>query len=74
MAQKERFIKLPKEKVDKIASIKNVSTVTVYSALNFTTKTSLAMLIRAWALNNGGKLFVESSTATEMKGSDHENH
>lgn len=70
MEKKERFIKLPKQKVEEIASIKNVSTVTVYSALNFTTKTPLAMLIRAWALNNGGKLFVE----TTEKPSNNENN
>ena len=49
------YIDLPSEKVKEIAGVKGVSERTVYSALNYTTKSSLAMLIRAWALNNGGK-------------------
>lgn len=59
MAKKEKYIKLGKEKVKKIAGIKGVSVVTVYAALKFETNSSLAMLIRAWALNHGGKLFTE---------------
>ena len=59
MAKKEKYIKLDKEKVKEIAEIKGVSVVTVYSALKFATDTALAMLIRAWALNHGGKLFEE---------------
>lgn len=59
MAKKEKYIKLNKEKVREIADIKGVSTVTVYAALKFETSSALAMLIRAWALNHGGKLFEE---------------
>ena len=59
MRKKERFIKLDKEKVQEIAAIKNFSIVTVYGALKFQTQSPLAMLIRMWALNNGGKLFEE---------------
>lgn len=59
MNKKQKYIKLDKEKVKEIAEIKNVSTVTVYAALKFQTQSSLAMLIRAWALNNGGVLFEE---------------
>ncbi|WP_291528265.1 hypothetical protein [Bacteroides sp. UBA939] len=33
---------------------------TVYAALKFQTQTPLALLIRAWALNHGGKLFEET--------------
>lgn len=32
----------------------------MYAALKFQTDSALAMLIRAWALNNGGKLFEEA--------------
>lgn len=60
MAKKEKYIKLDKEKVKEIAAIKKVSTVTVYAALKFETDSPLAMLIRAWALNHGGKLFQEA--------------
>lgn len=60
MAKKERYIKLGKDKVKEIADIKGVSTVTVYAELKFQTDSALAMLIRAWALNNGGKLFEEA--------------
>ena len=60
MAKKQRYIKLDKDKVKEIADIKGVSTVTVYAALKFQTDSALAMLIRAWALNNGGKLFEEA--------------
>ena len=59
MAKKEKFIKLDKDKVKEIADIKGVSTVTVYAALKFQTDSALAMLIRAWALNHGGKQFEE---------------
>ena len=61
MAKKEKYIKLDKEKVKEIAEIKGVSTVTVYAALKFQTQTPLAMLIRAWALNHGGKLGSQGS-------------
>lgn len=60
MAKKEKYIKLDKEKVKEIADIKGVSTVTVYAALKFETNSALAMLIRAWAMNHGGKLFEEA--------------
>ncbi|MCD7926679.1 MAG: hypothetical protein LUI85_19165 [Bacteroides sp.] len=60
MAKKEKYIKLDKDKVKEIADIKGVSTVTVYAALKFQTDSALAMLIRAWALNHGGKLFEET--------------
>ena len=59
MDKKRRFIKLPTEKVKEIAEIKSVSKVTVHAALNFKTESELSMLIRAWALQNGGKLFEE---------------
>ena len=60
MAKKERYIKLDKDKVKEIADIKGVSTVTVYAALKFQTNSALAMHIRAWDLNHGGKLFEET--------------
>lgn len=65
MAKKEKYIKLDKEKVKEIADIKGVSVVTVYAALKFETSSALAMLIRAWALNNGGKLFEEAENPYE---------
>lgn len=65
MAKKEKYIKLDKEKVKEIADIKGVSTVTVYAALKFDTNSPLAMLIRAWAMNHGGKLFEEAANPYE---------
>lgn len=65
MAKKEKYIKLDKEKVKEIAEIKDVSAVTVYAALKFQTDSPLAMLIRAWALNHGGKLFEETENPYE---------
>lgn len=65
MAKKEKYIKLDKEKVKEIADIKGVSTVTVYAALKFETSSALAMLIRAWAMNHGGKLFEEAENPYE---------
>lgn len=65
MAKKEKYIKLDKEKVKEIADIKGVSTVTVYAALKFETNSALAMLIRAWAMNHGGKLFEEAENPYE---------
>ena len=65
MEKKEKYIKLDKEKVKEIAAIKAVSVVTVYAALKFQTKTPLAILIRAWALNHGGKLFEEKENPYE---------
>lgn len=51
------YIELDSAKIKQIASIKNVSVRSVYSALRFQTNSSLAILIRAWALNNGGRLY-----------------
>ena len=65
MAKKEKYIKLDKDKVKEVAELKEVSIVTVYAALKFQTQTPLAMLIRAWALNNGGKLFEEAENPYE---------
>lgn len=65
MVKKEKYIKLDKEKVKEIADIKGVSTVTVYAALKFETNSALAMLIRAWAMNHGGKLFEEAENPYE---------
>lgn len=65
MAKKEKYIKLDKDKVKEVADLKEVSTVTVYAALKFQTQTPLAMLIRAWALNHGGKLFEEAENPYE---------
>lgn len=65
MEKKEKYIKLDKEKIKEIAAIKKVSAVTVYAALKFQTQTPLAMLIRAWALNHGGKLFEEKENPYE---------
>ena len=59
MTKKERYIKLDNNKVKEISGIKGVSMVTVYAALKFQTQTPLAMMIRAWALNHGGRLFEE---------------
>jgi len=59
MEKKEKYIKLDKDKIQEISDLKKVSKVTVYAALKFETQTPLAMLIRAWALNHGGKLFQE---------------
>ena len=61
MDKKSQFNKLPTEKVREIAEIKNVSKGTVHAALKYQTQTPLAMLIRAWALQNGGKLFEEKN-------------
>lgn len=55
----DKYISLDPEKVKEIAMIKDVSEVTVRSALNFKTNSTLAMLIRAWALNNGGSEYVK---------------
>ena len=65
MVKKEKYIKLEKDKVKEIAEIKGVSTVTVYAALKFETNSALAMLIRSWALNHGGKLFEEKENPYE---------
>ena len=59
MEKKEKYIKLSKSKIDEIAKINKVSTVTVYAALKFETQGEKPNMIRAWALNNGGKLFEE---------------
>ncbi|MDC7138346.1 hypothetical protein PQG98_18660 [Bacteroides zhangwenhongii] len=67
MAKKEKYIKLEKDKVKEIAEIKGVSTVTVYAALKFETSSALAMLIRSWALNHGGKLFEEKENPYEKE-------
>lgn len=65
MVKKEKYIKLDKDKVKEIAELKGVSTVAVYDALKYKTDSALAHLIRAWALNHGGKLFVEHENPYE---------
>ena len=65
MDKKEKYIKLDKERVKEIAEVKGVSTVAVYDALKFKTDSALAHLIRAWALNHGGKLFVQQTNPYE---------
>lgn len=65
MVKKEKYIKLDKDKVKEIAELKRVSTVAVYDALKYKTDSALAHLIRAWALNHGGKLFVEHENPYE---------
>lgn len=57
MVKKLRFIELSTSKAKEIASIKGVSVQTVHSALRYETKSTLSMLIRAWALENGGVLY-----------------
>ncbi|MDD4406178.1 MAG: hypothetical protein PHO36_15625 [Parabacteroides sp.] len=63
----DRYISLSPSKVREIAQIKDVSEVTVRSALNFKTNSTLAMLIRAWALNNGGAEYVKQETTKKVK-------
>lgn len=53
----KKYIDLNTKKVEEIAGIKKVSTRSVYSALRYQTNSTLAMLIRAWALNNGGVIY-----------------
>lgn len=53
----KKYIDLDSAKIKEIANIKNVSVRSVYSALRFQTNSPLAILIRIWALNNGGQLY-----------------
>jgi hypothetical protein len=60
MANKpQKFIQLESEKVKEISAKKGVSTPTIYAALKYETDSSLARLIRSWAVENGGRLFRE---------------
>jgi hypothetical protein len=53
-----KFIDLSTDKIKEIADIKGVTIQSVYGALKYKSNTPLAMLIRAWALNNGGVEYV----------------
>ena len=62
-----KYIDLSSDKIKEIADIKSVSQKTVYSALNYETNSALAMLIRAWALNNGGIEYVAQENTKKVK-------
>lgn len=63
----KKYIDLDSAKIKQIASIKNVSERSVYSALRFQTNSPLAMLIRTWALNNGGQLYEAKEGQQKVK-------
>ena len=54
----EKYIDLSSDKIKEVSEIKEVSIQVVYAALNYETKSPLAMFIRAWALQNGGIEYV----------------
>ena len=54
----KKFIELSSDKIKEISKIKGVSIQAVYKALRYETQSSLAMFIRAWAMNNGGTEYV----------------
>ena len=49
-----RFIDLSPEKINEIADVKQVTPECVRKALRYDSDSPLSMLIRAWALRNGG--------------------
>lgn len=57
---RKKYIKLSAEKIKEVADLKGVTIQSVYSALRFDTNSNVAMLIRAWAMQHGGQLFVTS--------------
>ncbi|GAB1358548.1 hypothetical protein MASR1M31_03260 [Porphyromonadaceae bacterium] len=57
-----RRIFLEADKIREIANQLNKSIPTVYSALNFTTNSPLAKLIRSMAIDQGGTLLAEVSS------------
>ena len=58
MEKKEQLIKVSVELQNEIAKTFEVSTRTVRSAISFESNSLSANLIRAYAINHGGKLFV----------------
>ena len=64
----ERLIKLDSQEARlKIAKTYGVTTQCVSMALNFRRNSSQAVAIRAMALENGGKLFEESTNHKNIK-------
>lgn len=57
MAENKRFIEANTELQEEIATKFEVTTRTVRSALNYETNSPSAKIIRAYALNHGGKLY-----------------
>lgn len=57
MAEKTKYIKASKELQEEIAQKFKVTTRTVASALSFDTNSPSARLLRAYALNHGGKMY-----------------
>ena len=57
MTEKNRFIEVSTELQEEIATKFEVTTRTVRSALNYETNSPSAKIIRAYALNHGGKLY-----------------
>lgn len=57
MTEKKRFIEASTELQEEIATKFEVTTRTVRSALNHETNSPSAKIIRAYALNHGGKLY-----------------
>ena len=67
MNKRPKYIDLSPKKIKEIAEIKEVSLPTVYAALNYQTNSTLALLIRSWALNNGGVEYVLQENKQKVK-------
>lgn len=55
---KEQYIDLDPKKIKEIAEIRGITEQGVRKALRFASNSAQAVLIRAWALNNGGIHYV----------------
>lgn len=63
----KKYINLESAQIKQIAEIKGISERSVYSALRFQTNSPLAILVRSWALNNGGQLYEAKEVQCKVK-------
>lgn len=61
MRKKEKYIELSREKIKELAEKEDVSVQTIYAALRYETNSSLAVKLRAMALQpeRGGIVYIQ---------------
>ena len=67
MNKNKRFIMVNSAVVRKIAQTMGVTTRTVHYALSYTNNSALCRRIRKMAIENGGKVYIEADTTTNIE-------
>lgn len=69
---KKQYIDIAPKKIKEIADIRGCTEQCVRKALRFASNSTQAMLIRAWALNNGGTHYAEKESKITLQINRHE--